>query len=66
MARLRRVNLAPGSLCAVSVVEALDALAALGAMPEGFCFCSTNRDPLKAEHDGECAEARDVLCRAGW
>ena len=41
-----------------------EALGALGAMPEGYCFCFGNRrDPLKPEHEhtGECRDARAAL-----
>jgi hypothetical protein len=39
-----------------------DAAQALGAMPEGYCFCSANRigDDSKA-HEPECAELRAAL-----
>lgn len=39
--------------------RAVEALEALGAMPEGYCWCYGNdRDPAKATpHTGECRDA---------
>ena len=37
------------------------ALEALGAMPDGYCFCRAFRDPDKENHSGECAQARAAL-----
>jgi hypothetical protein len=48
---------------AVPEVRALvDAVQAIGAMPEGYCFCSNNRigDDSKS-HEPECAELRAAL-----
>ena len=36
---------------------AREALQGLGAMPEGCCFCPSNRNPLKRVHTGECLAA---------
>ena len=46
--------------------ELLEALTALGVMPDGYCFCNQNRDPLKAEkeHTGECQDARATIAKA--
>lgn len=39
-----------------------EALAALGSMPGGYCFCYGNdRDAEKQAHTGECLEARSAL-----
>ena len=40
----------------------IEAARALGAMPEGYCFCSTDRigDDSKA-HEPECADLRAAL-----
>ena len=40
----------------------VDAVKALGAMPEGYCFCSTNRigDDSKT-HEPECADIRALI-----
>jgi hypothetical protein len=40
----------------------VDAVQAIGAMPEGYCFCSNNRigDDSKI-HEPECAELRAAL-----
>lgn len=45
--------------------ELLEALTALGVMPEGYCFCHQNRDPLKVEkeHTGECRDARAAIAK---
>lgn len=45
------------------VVKLKYALAGLGSMPDGYCFCPENRDPQKPEmeHTGECREARKAL-----
>lgn len=42
-----------------------EAIEALGAMPEGFCFCSANRvgDDSKV-HEPECRDLRAALSRA--
>jgi hypothetical protein len=42
-------------------VRLRDALAALGSMPTGYCFCRDARDPDKSDHTGECVAARAVL-----
>lgn len=43
-----------------------DALAALGALPDGYCFCPSDRDAWKPEdqHTGECRAARAALAEA--
>lgn len=43
----------------------LQALEALGALPDGYCFCHRNRDAHKPEHEhtGECREARAAIER---
>lgn len=43
--------------------KALSALEALGALPEGYCFCQKNRDAMKPwpQHTGECQTARMAL-----
>lgn len=41
--------------------DALDALCALGVIGGGYCFCSHDRDPDKADHQPECADARAVI-----
>lgn len=41
-----------------------DALASLGVMPDGYCFCfNGDRDPTKPydHHTGECQQAREAL-----
>ncbi|SFI15220.1 hypothetical protein [Albimonas pacifica] len=40
-----------------------EALAAIGALPEGFCVCPNSRDARRPErfHVGECREARAAL-----
>jgi hypothetical protein len=42
----------------------LEALCALGVIGDGYCFCSSDRDPEKAEHQGECREARAAIALA--
>ena len=46
--------------------ELMEALTALGVMPDGYCFCHQNRDPLKTEkeHTGECRDARAAIAKA--
>lgn len=46
--------------------ELLESLTALGVMPDGYCFCHQNRDPLKTdnEHTGECRDARAAIAKA--
>lgn len=60
----------PGSPCTFDVTpkkisirirKLEEALGALGAIGNGYCFCSENRDPLKQEHEPECRDARAVL-----
>ena len=41
-----------------------DALAALGVIGDGYCFCSENRDPHKSAHEPECRDARAALAEA--
>lgn len=43
----------------------LEAAQALGAMPEGYCFCSSDRigDDSKA-HEPECADLRAAITKA--
>ena len=43
----------------------LEAAEALGAMPEGYCFCSENRigDESK-KHEPECADMRAAIAKA--
>lgn len=45
-----------------AVAPLVEAVEALGAMPEGFCFCSQERvgDDSK-EHEVECADVRKAL-----
>lgn len=45
-----------------NVAPLVEAVEALGAMPEGFCFCSQERvgDDSK-EHEVECADVREAL-----
>ena len=50
----------------LALLEAVrKALEALGVMPEGYCFCAYERDPLKdlkgIPHTGECGAARSAL-----
>lgn len=47
-----------------AVAQLVEAARALGAMPEGYCFCSTNRigDDSKV-HDPECADLRATLVK---
>jgi hypothetical protein len=47
--------------------ELIEALEALGALPEGYCFCyGGKRDANKpeSEHFGECREARAAIRKA--
>ena len=46
----------------VRVVGLIEAVEALGAMPDGYCFCSKNRigDDSKV-HEPECADIRAFL-----
>jgi hypothetical protein len=55
--------LANGCLAAAAP-ELLVALGALGAIGNGYCFCSDNRDPDKTDHQPECREARAALAKA--
>ena len=44
--------------------ETVEALEAIGFLPEGYCFCyNRTRDALRpeVEHTGECREARAVI-----
>ena len=43
-----------------------DAIKALGAMPEGYCFCSKNRigDDSKI-HEPECRDLRAAITQIG-
>lgn len=45
--------------------ELLEAAQALGAMPEGYCFCSKDRigDDSK-KHEPECADLRAAIAKA--
>lgn len=45
-----------------AVAPLVETVEALGAMPEGFCFCSQERvgDDSK-EHEVECADVRKTL-----
>ena len=47
-----------------AVAHLVEAAQALGATPEGYCFCSTNRigDDSKA-HEPECADLRAALVK---
>lgn len=55
----------PSSYVNAASFDALaSALRALGVCGEGYCFCATNRDPAKADHEGECVEARRALGEA--
>lgn len=38
-----------------------DAIGTLGAIGNGYCFCSHDRDPDKADHQPECRDARQAL-----
>ena len=44
--------------------ELLEALGALGVIGSGYCFCSHDRDPDKADHQPECRDARAALAKA--
>jgi hypothetical protein len=65
---LRRMDLDARMSCrdliqSIDVGEVLaEAARALGTIPEGYCFCSTNRigDDSKA-HEPECADLRAAL-----
>lgn len=46
---------------AVAGVRLLNAVYAQGCMPEGYCFCSWNRDGAKEDHAPECAELRAAI-----
>lgn len=39
------------------------ALGALGVIGSGYCFCSRERDPDKAQHEPECRDARAALAQ---
>ena len=41
--------------------ELVDALKALGVMPDGYCWCAHDRDPKKDNHTGECVAAKKVI-----
>jgi len=48
----------------INGMRLLEALEALGVMPDGYCFCyGSRRDPTKPEeeHTGECREAREAI-----
>ena len=38
---------------------------ALGAMPNGYCYCSKERDGGKSQHEPECAGLRAALAYQG-
>lgn len=46
--------------------DLLVALKAIGTLPEGYCFCSVNRDATRPddEHQGECRDARAAILKA--
>lgn len=51
-----------------TVEEVLDALEAIGVLPEGYCFCfgqAYKRDANRPDHahTGECRDAREVIKR---
>lgn len=52
-----------GALLA-SAPDLLGALGALGVIGNGYCFCSKERDPDKADHEPECAGARAAIAKA--
>lgn len=47
--------------------ELVEALEAIGMLPDGFCVCPSGRDPTRPEpeHVGECRDARAALKKAG-
>lgn len=52
-------NRATAAEARVKVLE--EALGALGAIGNGYCFCSKDRDPEKEDHEPECRDARKAL-----
>lgn len=49
------------------IAALIEAVSALGAMPEGYCFCSENRvgDESK-QHEPECRDLRAAIKSFGW
>lgn len=37
------------------------AIQALGSLPEGYCYCGQDRDPLKSIHEAECRILREAM-----
>jgi hypothetical protein len=44
--------------------ELLEAAQALGSMPNGYCFCSKDRDGAKETHEPECSNLRNAIAKA--
>lgn len=47
----------------------LDAARALGGLPDGYCFCSRDRDGARTEgHEPECRDLRKAIadCENGF
>lgn len=44
--------------------DLLAALGALGVIGNGYCFCSHDRDPDKADHQPECRDATAAIAKA--
>lgn len=42
----------------------LAAAQAVGVLPEGYCFCSSDRDALKSKHEPECRDLRAAIASA--
>ncbi len=64
---IARFILRPTNSAAVEQVAALlEAAMGLGAMPEGYCFCSADRigDDSKA-HEPECRDLRTAIAETG-
>ena len=55
----------PTDPCDAVIARLVEAAEALGAMPEGYCFCSAHRigDDSKV-HEPECADLRAALAAA--
>lgn len=44
--------------------DLLVALQALGVVGDGYCYCSHERNPERADHEPECRDARAAIARA--